>query len=125
MAMVLGVGSGLFTVICFAAAALVAALLGIAVRPNQAFPISVACAAVPAIVFGLIAASPTEADSAGKAIDKMYPVRVTLLLALSLCLAIGAVASTVLPILNQPKFSAPRAVCKRRHLESRHPSWIK
>jgi hypothetical protein len=124
MSLIIGLGKGTFAVLVTFIIAVVIALLGALVRPQQAALIAVAAACLPLIVFGLIAAAPVDGEYDDVAIDKLYPVRIIIFLVLFICGAISMLGNSVVNAIFSPKYSAPRTTCRRQILKTNHPTWV-
>lgn len=126
MALFLGVGPGLAAVAGAAALALLAALILSVARPQHAAYFVIGCSMFPVLVFSLVMAAPQEADRPEGAInqDNFYPVRVSLIILLGLAL-VGAMSYHLIGVvLTAPPFVAPRVHCRRKQLETVHPTWV-
>jgi hypothetical protein len=119
-----GLGDGTFVVLLTFGFSVALALLGGFMRPQQGALIAILCALLPLIVFGLIAASPLKGEYADVVIDKLYPVRIIVVLVLALCSIVSLLGNSVVTALLSPKYSAPRSTCRRKILKANHPAWV-
>ena len=147
--LILGLGVGTFAVlITFIICLVLFAFLGYLV-PRAALYIFLGLMAIPWIVFAIIDSAPRRPsndalshidDSSSSASgsdaaaastvsglvveDTLLPVRIVLLLLLSLGV-LGGLGLRALDVLNAPPFTAPTVQCRRKQLEAIHPSWYK
>ena len=124
MSLIAGLGKGTFAVLITFIIAVVIALLGALIRPQQAALISIGAMCLPLIVFGLIAAAPTEGEFDNVAIDKLYPVRYIVFLVLLICSVVSLLGNSVVTAILAPKYAAPGSTCRRKILKEKHPNWV-
>lgn len=138
--MIIGVGAGTFAVGFTVVVSLVLALALAYFFPRIALLTTVIAASLPLIVFGIINSAPRESlrsstshitiyrdglpASQHDIHDSYFPVRVLLLTLLCLS-ALVSFGVYIYDILSALPFVAPTVQCRRKQLESLHPSWYK
>ncbi len=125
MALVAGVGPGLFALIFVTVFALLVGLVVAFFKPDKAVPIAIAALCLPILVFGLIMAAPTEERSNNVVIDPYYIPRVILLILMALGALLGPLYHLGVLTLSAPPYVAPDVTCRRKRLTQAHPTWTK
>ena len=126
--LILGVGPGFFAVAFTFALCVLVTVAAYAMKPSSGPLCVLMTFLLPAAVFGCILSAPkmgsTSTLSEATVIDKLFPVRivVVLLLAIATLVYAGYVASLVL---SSAPFVAPRVTCRRKQLAELHPTWMK
>ena len=137
--MILGVGAGTFAV---GFTAVIAILISIALAyffPRLALWTTIVTLSLPFIVFGIISSAPRAAVPVSTPTsiyrngqsakdndinDEYFPVRVLLLTLLCLSV-VTSFAVYLYDVLSALPFVAPTVQCRRKQLESLHPTWYK
>lgn len=137
--MILGVGAGTFAVGFTAVIAILIALALAYFFPRLALWTAIVALSLPFIVFGIINSAPRAPVVAATSTsiyrdgirpldsninDNYFPVRV--LLVTLLCVSVVACFGVYLyDVLSALPFVAPTVQCRRKQLESLHPTWYK
>lgn len=138
--MILGVGAGTFAVAFTAVASILLALILAYFFPRVALWTSILMLSLPFIVFGIISSAPKAAVASvavphsiyrdGTVVladdihDDFFPVRI-LVLTLLCASVLGSFVVYLYDVLSALPFVAPTVQCRRKQLESLHPSWYK
>jgi hypothetical protein len=124
--LILGVGPGVFAVAFTFVFFLVLTVFTFAVKQSIGRAMSILTIIMPFVVLGLIVAAPKKGTltSPDVILDTAYPVRVSLIVLLSIAI-VAALGFNLSSILNAPPFMAPRVSCRRKQLTLLHPTWMK